>query len=232
MKIIDTNILLDYPQIIEKENDLVILTDVLRELDGLKISQNSETAFKARRAAITISRNLEKLIFNNDFEEKKLSVDDKLLCAAGTTKSTLITNDVYLKVKAMIKGVETTGYGIKDDYGGIETILIETDENRYSEWLDYVLTNHEFPDEREIYNNEFFIIKDTTASAEDDQDYEILAILVNRDGKIYQIKNEVIKNKWIDKIAPRNPEQECLFNALNNRNIGIVFAGGSFGTGY
>lgn len=45
MKIVDTNILLDYPQVIEEEKDLLILTDVLKELDGLKRSPNSETAF-------------------------------------------------------------------------------------------------------------------------------------------------------------------------------------------
>ena len=38
MLVIDTNILLDFPQIIEEETDeLVIATDVLKELDGLKL---------------------------------------------------------------------------------------------------------------------------------------------------------------------------------------------------
>lgn len=229
-KVIDTNILLDFPQIITEEDNLMILTDVLRELDGLKMSQNSDTAFKARRAAVLISRNLEKITFNDDFEDKRIPVDDKLIqCAAGANE-TLITNDVYLKVKALIKNVKTEGYGIKDNYGGVETIYIETDNNRYSEWLDFVLTNNKFPDEREVYNNEFFLIKDTTQPIEDD--YEILCILVNREGKIYSLDRKgIIKNKWVDKIVPRNPEQECLFEVLNNRNVGIVYAGGSFGTG-
>lgn len=230
-KVIDTNILLDFPQIITEEDNLMILTDVLRELDGLKMNQNSDTAFKARRAAVLISRNLEKITFNDDFEDKKIPVDDKLIqCVAGTNE-TLVTNDVYLKVKALIKNVKTEGYGIKDNYGGVETIYIETDNNRYSEWLDFVLTNNKFPDEREVYNNEFFLIKDTTQPIEDD--YEILCILVNREGKIYSLDRKgIIKNKWVDKIVPRNPEQECLFEVLNNRNVGIVYAGGSFGTGY
>ena len=103
MKIVDTNILLDYPQIIEEETDLEILTDVLKELDGLKMNQNSEVAFKARRAAVVLSRNLAKINWNTDYENEKIPVDDKLLSATGKN-NILITNDVYLKVKAIIKG--------------------------------------------------------------------------------------------------------------------------------
>ena len=80
--IVDTNVLLDFPQIIqeaEAEDDVVILTDVLKELDGLKLSSNPETAYKARRAAVVISRNLAKLNWNEDYEDINMKVDDKLL---------------------------------------------------------------------------------------------------------------------------------------------------------
>lgn len=60
-KIIDTNVLLDYPQIVEKEDDNLIALSVLKELDGLKKHLNKEVAEKARRAAVYISRNLDKL---------------------------------------------------------------------------------------------------------------------------------------------------------------------------
>ena len=53
--IVDTNILLDYPQIIDiKDVEIIIPTCVLRELDGLKRNQNNDTAFNARRAAVCI----------------------------------------------------------------------------------------------------------------------------------------------------------------------------------
>jgi len=57
MLIIDTNILLDFPQIIEEEQEeMVIATDVLKELDGLKMHTNFDISYKARRAAVVISR--------------------------------------------------------------------------------------------------------------------------------------------------------------------------------
>lgn len=47
--IVDTNILLDYPQIIDIKNvEIIIPTCVLKELDGLKRNQNNDTAFNAR----------------------------------------------------------------------------------------------------------------------------------------------------------------------------------------
>lgn len=61
------------------EEDIIIATDVLKELDGLKLNANPETAFKARRAAVVISKNLSKIIFNSDFELENYKVDDKLL---------------------------------------------------------------------------------------------------------------------------------------------------------
>ena len=64
-------------------------------------------------------------------------------------------------------------------------------------------------------------------------DFEVLFIGVNSKGKIIEIPKykNVIENMWINKIVPLNPEQECLFNALANRDKTIIYAGGNFGVG-
>lgn len=229
--IVDTNILLDYPQILFKEEeDIIILTDVLKELDGLKININPETAFKARRAAILISRNSEKIIFNEDFEDIKIPVDDKLLKAALQLKATLITNDVYLKIKATIKNIETHGYGSVEEYTGIRTILLAADENKYHPILEYILENKKLPDgEKQLNENEYIIVKN--ASKEVNNDYELLFIGVNRNGQIEEVRKTAIYNNWINKITPKNLEQICLFEALQNKDISIVYAGGTYGCG-
>lgn len=239
MILIDTNILLDYPQIIEDSNDIMISTDVLRELDGLKLSSNPDTSFKARRAAVVISHNLDKIKWNDMLENQNMKVDDKLLELCKTYGCKLITNDVYLKVKAIIYNVETEGYGIKDDYNGIKTIFIETDENRYNEWLDYVLQNQQFPDHdlspESCYENEYFMVKDLTSpiiTKDGKSDYELLTILYYENGSVHQLPQRLeIRNNWISKIHPKNDEQKCLFHALSNRDISIIYAGGCFGSG-
>ena len=111
LKVLDTNVLLDFPQVVLNEEDIIIATDVLKELDGLKLNANPETAFKARRAAVVISKNLSKIIFNSDFELENYKVDDKLLKIAQKFNGVLITNDVYLKINCLINNVATKGYG-------------------------------------------------------------------------------------------------------------------------
>lgn len=238
LKIVDTNILLDFPQIIEEESGIIIITDVLRELDGLKLNPNFETAFKARRAAVTISRNLDRIIFRDDYEETKLPVDDKLLLMAQglDTLGELITNDVYLKVKAHIKGIPTHGYGSSENYSGVRTLYLQTDENKYNADLDYMLNEHKFPVPNvQLCENEFVIVKDSESPIKNrhgEEDYEVLATFIYQNGKLTQFFNGKIENKWFKKpIMPRNPEQSCLFEALSDRNKTIIYAGGKFGTG-
>lgn len=230
--IIDTNILMDWPQIITKEDEeLVIITDILRELDGLKMNTNPEIAFKARRAAILISRNMDSLIFDDNYEDIKIPVDDKLLRAADDyDNGILITNDVYLKIKATLKGIETHGYGDVDEYGGVRTILLAADDRKYHSSLEYILENKKLPDgEKQLNENEYLIVKNL--SKEIDGDYELLFIGVCRNNQIEEIRKTAIYNSWINKITPRNLEQICLFDTLQNKSISIVYAGGTYGTG-
>lgn len=229
--IIDTNIIMDWPQIITKEEDnLIILTDVLRELDGLKANINPEIAFKARRAAILISRNMGKLEFKDNYEELKIPVDDKLLMAAKELNGILITNDVYLKIKATLKGIETHGYGDVDEYSGVRTILLAADDNKYHPSLEYILENKKLPEgEKPLNENEYLIVKNL--SKEIDGDYELLFIGVNRSNQIEEIRKTAIYNSWINKITPRNLEQICLFEALQNKDASVVYAGGTYGCG-
>lgn len=237
--IVDTNVLLDFPQIIqetEAEDDVVILTDVLKELDGLKLSSNPETAYKARRAAVVISRNLSKLNWNDDYEDMNIKVDDKLLQAAKDTGDTLVTNDVYLKIKAALKGILNRGYGSGDDYTGIRTLKLATDENKYHPDLSYILENHKLLDEQKpLREGEYLIIKDLSSPIKTKygDDFEVLYMGTNHNGKINEIPKHknVIQNQWVSKIVPLNPEQECLFNALSNKDKTIIYAGGPFGTG-
>lgn len=72
-RLIDTNILLDNPQILN-EPDIVLSVKVLKELDGLKRSVNEEVAEKARRAAIYISRKMSELEFS--LEDENIPTDN------------------------------------------------------------------------------------------------------------------------------------------------------------
>ena len=226
MYIIDTNVLLDYPNVLEEFDDIMILTDVLKELDGLKLNVNTEVAFKARRAAVVLTRHYDEITWNSYYENDKMSVDDKIIAAAGSVH-VIVTNDVYLKVKAKIKDVKTRGYKIEDDYTGIRTVEVELDENGYNDWLNYTYENETFPDKFKAYNNEFIFVVDKNKTEDN-----LLAIFQNKSGVAKSVhRDRIIKNKWIDTICPRNPEQKCLFQALYDDDISILYAGGQWGCG-
>ena len=56
MKLVDTNVLLDYPRIIEEYDDIVLHISVLKELDNLK-NKGQEISKKARKASNLIFKN-------------------------------------------------------------------------------------------------------------------------------------------------------------------------------
>lgn len=233
--IIDSNVLLDYPQVVEdKNNQLIIATSVLKELDGLKKHINNDIAFNARRAAVYISRNLEKINFIADCEKWGIPVDDQLLRIAKESGGVLVTNDVYLKVRATIEGIETKGYSNKDDYTGVEYWYIKTDENLYNKDLEKVFTTGEIPEGLELYENQYLIVKDLNnpyIDKHEEQDYTVMGKFICKDNKLIPVKEKKICNQWINCIVPRNTEQICLFDALANKENTIIYAGGGFGRG-
>jgi len=150
-----------------------------------------------------------------------MKVDDKLLKLAAKYNGILITNDVYLKVKCLISQVKTKGYGGTEEYSGILYWDIELDENNYNEDLEKLL---ESKTTMETNNNQYIIVRNI-------ENKEIVTIVQNRDGEIKEVIPFEITNNWINKIYPKNPEQRCLFNTLQRKDISIVYAGGQFGTG-
>ena len=226
-KIVDTNILMNYPSIV-KEDNIVIATDILKELDGLKLNINPETAFQARRAAIYISRHLDNIEFNKDYEKRTIPVDDKLLLLTSDyskygAEATLITNDVYLKVRATAENISTEGYQEQSEYTGIYYWTIEVDSSMYNKDFETFLDTKRPLDFMNLKENQYIIVKSTNGDS--------LGIYQWRGGEIRQVEIKPIKNAWINKITPRNDEQICLVDALYNKSATVLYAGGPFGAG-
>ena len=72
--------------------------------------------------------------------------------------------------------------------------------------------------------NEYLIVLDKNTK-------QLVDIFCNHNNILEQVVPYEIRNKWINKIYPKNPEQRCLFNALQRKDNTIIYAGGSFGTG-
>ena len=229
VKILDSNVLLDYPQIVTKEEEHWIISyRVLEEIDGLKRNVNHETGIKARKAAVYISKNMHNIEFDiQDFTG--LSTDDALLALTKERNGILVTNDVSLKVIAKAKGIPVEGYSWKDDYTGVLYVDPETmSVDKYNEILSKLINTGEYDKENYKFSPGEYLIVPPYCT---DDGSKSTIFKYNSEGFFEQISlRPTIKNGWINTIRPRNDEQICLFDLLNS-DVPVVYAGGGYGTG-
>lgn len=233
MRIIDTNILLNYPNILnDTEDDITVTIRVIEELDGLKKNKNPEVAYKARRASHYILNNEERISFCIE-RKNKLSVDDEIIYLAKKKKWTVVTNDLNLQVKCWANKLSCISYSKKaENYTGTIYKMIELDDYGYNQELDEILSTRRPP--VEMYENQFLIIQDknnTTTDIYGKERAKTLFCLVYRNGQLEIIDNQYLKNQYAGTIKARNAEQECLFSLLKNKDISILLASGKYGSG-
>lgn len=215
MKLVDTNVLLDYPRIIENYDDIVLHISVLKELDNLK-NKNQEVGKKARKASNLIFANKNKITFNKDVIRDDY-VDDVLIYLAKKNKYIIVSNDINMLIKCEFENIESMTYSYpSDNYDGITRL----EANRDNETIARIYESG--PCNLSLHENEYVFIYD-----ENNVD-----IFKNK-------KNELIKCHYLaidqteynEKVKPRNPEQRALIYTLLDKDNTIVFATGNYGTG-
>ena len=215
MKLVDTNVLLDYPRIIENYDDIVLHISVLKELDNLK-NKNQEVGKKARKASNLIFANKNKITFNKDVIRDDY-VDDVLIYLAKKNKYIIVSNDINMLIKCEFENIKSMTYSYpSDNYDGITRL----EANRDNETIARIYEGG--PCNLSLHENEYVFIYD-----ENNVD-----IFKNK-------KNELIKCPYLaidqteynEKVKPRNPEQRALIYTLLDKDNTIVFATGNYGTG-
>lgn len=231
IKILDTNVLLDFPQIVTKYDEYFIVPlVVLIEIDDLKKSKSVEVAQKARKAAVYIAKNKNNLEWDYTRNPNK-SVDGILIDIAKERDATLITNDISLKVIAEAEGAKVEGYSWSDDYCGIVYMDVSRyDLDSYNEMLSDLIENGHYETEDYTFSkNEYLIVP----PAYEDASYGDISVFRYDGIHFHKVRGREIESQWtIDNkpIFPRNPEQICLVDALLNK-VPIIYAGGKYGTG-
>lgn len=231
MKIIDTNILLHNPNILEEIDNVIITIRVIEEIDGLKRNIDPEIAYKARRASHKILQHHNKIEFFN-FRKNELTVDNELISFAKEKKWTVITNDLNIQIKCLIEEVPCEKYSKEEEtYTGIKYLTLEFDENGYNKELEELLEGKK---EIELKENQFLIVQNKDSTEQDtygNKRFTNSLCFIYQNKRLIPLFNHFIKNIYYGTIKPRNAEQECLMCLLNNPNITIVLAQGGYGTG-
>lgn len=231
IKILDTNVLLDFPQIVTKYDEYFIVPlVVLIEIDDLKKSKSVEVAQKARKAAVYIAKNKNNLEWDYTRNPNK-NVDGILIDIAKERDATLITNDISLKVIAEAEGAKVEGYSWSDDYCGIVYMDVSRyDLDGYNEMLSDLVENGHYETEDYTFSkNEYLIVP----PAYEDASYGDTSVFRYDGIHFHKVRGREIESQWTSDnkpIFPRNPEQICLVDALLNK-VPIIYAGGKYGTG-
>ena len=216
MRLIDTNVLIDYPSIVQQE-DIAISWQVLEELDKIKITQG-ERAKKARIAIKAIKNRIDEREDSIQFVDCGYgdSVDNLLYRYCADEDWTLVTNDINLQIKCIASGIDFEPYLIDNEiYTGILRLYLPVDNEIVCK-----LYSGDFSD-IELFENQYVLIY---------EDNEVKDILVYRNNTLNKISRNSIKISYDKDIYARNPEQYCLIDALYSDST-IVYAGGSYGAG-
>lgn len=222
MVIIDTNVLIDYPEILEQDDILGIAWPVLEELDKLKITKGE----RARKARIVLKR-LKSLLENKNEKSNinfiqipetysNFTVDNQLLYLCKNNDYALITNDINLQVKCIALEVNYESYQQETE---IYTGILELNVPEENELISQLYSN-DF-NNLTLYENQYILIKDGN---------DVKDILVYRHNSVNKIQRKKIKTDFEKELFPLNVEQECLFDALYSDST-IIYGSGDYGTG-
>lgn len=100
-------------------------------------------------------------------------------------------------------------------YTGIKEIVCKTDE-------DYIQV-YEYSETLKLLTNEYLLVKNTDGQVVDKKRW---------DGTSLQaLRYRSLESRYVDKIKPRSPEQECYFDLLQNQDIVGKLVQGGFGSG-
>jgi predicted ribonuclease YlaK len=157
--VLDTNVLLDDSNIIDKYDNIILPSTVLEELDGLK--KSPDIGYAAIEVSHKIEQNMDKIKFiiqdiYNDYPDgwDTTSRDNKIILSARDSNAIVVSNDLNVRLKAQSIGLTADVPNIDCDipYKGYKEIIMIPEElsehytNPINRWdlliNEYLLIHH------------------------------------------------------------------------------------------
>jgi PhoH-like ATPase len=218
--VVDTNVLIDYPNVLDEKEGIIIPMVVLEEIDKLKMNKDRDRVWKARRATNKIMECMHKITLeviseydmpSSDWDKSK--ADNKIIMCAVANNAILISND--LLVVAKTKALKEAGVSVaverytSESYTGVLRLTGDTDT--INEGFDSVL-------EDGLLENQYLIIHNVDTGEESE--------MVYRDGELARLRlpNDRVVKGW-------NAEQRCALDLLMNKDVPIKIICGVAGSG-
>lgn len=165
--VIDTNLLLNNPDVIDLYDNVVILSHVMHELEIHKVSTKRDLAYSSRQVTRKLKHNKEKVKFDlKEYRFKNLNPneyddryeDNYILEACLQSGYALATGDMLLQMKAEGLGIEIVDVednteNLDRSYSGYKEVFMTTKElHDVYEHLDF--------NQWDLHLNEYLIVKD------------------------------------------------------------------------
>lgn len=237
MKIIDTNILLNYPEIVLEMN-CTIPSVVIAELENIKSSgtKSEEIRFKARQATMVLAENENKydvVIVNNDtykiVENHNLPIDNDNLIIACCEQFKQKDNEVIFYSNDLCARL------IAKDIFGIKVESYCCDKNKeefYTGYKEVILSDEKMAyfyshlNENQFSNliNEYLIIKNS--------DGEIVEKRKWNGNKYIEIKIGNMKSSTLGNVKPLDDYQSLVIDSLYTNKITMIKGSAGSGKSY
>lgn len=208
--VVDTNVLIDYPCVLDMYN-VILPTAVLEELDGLK--KDKQISYKVQSVIRKIEKTSVIFVVKDFYEaippgwdgDKR---DNKIVLTARDEGCLLISNDINVRAKAASIGVEVTEFR-PEYYSGVFEFRGDTEQvnDFYSNYNSYGLVE-----------NQYVIITNVDTGKTAEYRYT--------DGRLTRLflpPAHVIKGL--------NSRQRCAIDLIYNVNIPIKIIAGCAGSG-
>lgn len=219
--VIDTNVLLDQPDVIDKFDEVILPIQVLEEIDGLKKSQ--EIGYKARQATrkIIASSNISYDIRDSHSDMPlhwdKDKRDNLIVLSAYHNNAILISNDLNVRIKAQALGVATTGCeDIRCDltYTGFK--IIEMPQEKLATWYENEVKANLW----DLIPNQYLLIKTND---------KIVDHWVWTESGFKHLSIKKVDSSALGKLKLLDDFQMCAMDSLCNNAVTMIK--GSAGTG-
>lgn len=250
--LVDTNVLLEFPEVLT-EYDVVINSDVLRELESLEQKHNGTLKWKIRRAKKAIEDNKNKIFEDISDYEGNLEgyaqdyIDNKLVAYALENNFGIISYDRLVRLKSEAYGVEwiDPSKGISSSsYEGLIDFYYDSENEEHimimnNIQLSIMGAETEDPNPFNMKTNEYLIVwdKDNPTYKTDDQGklvqtgYQELGLYKYNGSNLENVKFKNLRNNFLGKVSPRNARQRLAFDMLQNDDITVKALFGVFGSG-
>lgn len=240
--VVDTNILLEEPEILDNEHiQFVIPFTVLQELDDLK--RRPQLKFSARQAIRAVNRHMDELIIHGQGIDESIN-DDKIIKSAQEVAGELYTEDVAMKLKARANNVKVFDPFEIDNgaYTGYHTLNLMDFNGEGTRVYEEVYKDGGFAKKTSI---PLELVQDMLPAVPKPSEYLVVRYPKNQEGDvgeaIYKLdgdgrffRRKVMKSVAVSdnsRISPRDTLQEIALISATDLSVPATIIDGAVGTG-